>query len=279
MGNCPSANAIPGPAPATCVLKCPAQFRYDLTRGCVSIVDPSVSFLLEPISWIPWADGKPPNPQIQSIDQLQTVNPSLYGQYTQAVAKFNQDAGVAQGRIDRSAQTRTLFDRLQAAENVSDQFPDAYQQARMDYYSLIKGPKWAEGEKSRIGNTEARNKTEKYSQEYQTLRGQLNQQQTLIDLLNSSKDKVLGVADDVQYSVTTLNKQVEDVRNQIAMNTIQHSSLKTKQSWFIFALNALIVILIVYASFLLIYRFVGGRKETVQVTSFYNGSPGRPYYT
>ena len=273
MGNCPSANAIPGPSSGTCVLKCPAQFRYDVVRGCVSVVDPSVAFMLEPIPWIPWVNGKPSN--VESIDQLRTTNPALYGQYSQALVKFNADLAVAQGSIDRSAQVKSSFERLQSTQNVSDQFPDAYQQARLDYYTLIKGPKWAEGEKARIANTDAAVKVNGFSREFQSLQGQINQQQSLIELLNASKDKVLGVTDVVQKSVSTLNKQVDEVKNQINMNTIQHSNLKKKQSWFVFILNILTVLLLVYVILLIVGRFTAPKNTT----SFNNGSYGRPYGT
>jgi hypothetical protein len=80
-----------------------------------------------------------------------------------------------------------------------------------------------------------------YSQKYLTLQGELNQQESVLELVKHAKDKVLGARDDLHYSVTTFSKQIDDIQNQINMANEQRRTAVASGGWFNWILNLLLV--------------------------------------
>jgi hypothetical protein len=170
--------------------------------------------------------------------------------YERAVSDFSANLYVAQGKVNRQEQISTAFQKLQDAENVRDQSPDAYETARIAYYTLTKGDSWINDEKQRIANTEAQPIVDKYLNSYNDLLQRTDNQQQTIDAVNGVKNNLLTLKDDMRFSVNAFEKQVSEIKNQIEINKKKRSvATSVVTSWFDFILNILILVVIGVAIF------------------------------
>jgi predicted PurR-regulated permease PerM len=134
---------------------------------------------------------------------------------------------------------------------------------------LIKGDKWVEEEKQRIASVEAQPVVNTLLAKRNDLDSQIGQQQSTIDIVNGVKDKVLSVEDDLQYSVSAFEKQIENVRNQIRMD--KKKQIVTAQqagSWVNSLLNWLITLTTLIA-IVFIVRYIMRRRSAFS-------APGSP---
>jgi len=264
MGNCPSEFVVSPVGFGGCVIPCPAQKNYELRIGdkgvlsCVYSGDTSISVPVLPVPAI----QKPGPP----FSYKELPNASVY---QREIDRFNTAFAVADANVDKTVKIKTAYDKLLQAENARDQSPDAYQQARVSYYTLIKGDKWVEEEKQRIASVEAQPVVNTLLAKRNDLDSQIGQQQSTIDIVNGVKDKVLSVEDDLQYSVSAFEKQIENVRNQIRMD--KKKQIVTAQqagSWVNSLLNWLITLTTLIA-IVFIVRYIMRRRSAFS-------APGSP---
>jgi hypothetical protein len=186
---------------------------------------------------------------------------SAYNDYNRDLATANAAAGVAN-------QQAIAFLNLQTAENArgTPGGESAYERARVAYYTLTQGDTWLEQEKTRIANTEAQPIVDNYVAQYNGIQEKKNQQQSTIDVVNGVRDKILTVKDDLKYSVSTFQKQIGDIKNQINKNKIEQSqSIAAASSWVDTFLNWVIALATLAAIILLVRRFYkGGAVPTIE---------------
>jgi hypothetical protein len=235
--SCPS-GFIPSPSGLTCVLPCPEAKNYEMTSVgtalfCKHKGDARVKVPLTPVPmYMAGGQGQPvinANPSTLPNNQV----------YIAEINRFNNAMAVADANIDKEVKVKTAFSALQAAENARDSAPDAYQQARIAYYTLIKGDTWINDEKTRIGSVEAEPVIKNYLSNYSELAQQINTHKSTIETVNGIKDKVLTVKDDLQYSVSAFQRQLDAIRNQMNINkkkqieTVQQttSTIDTLLNW------------------------------------------------
>ena len=214
--SCPS-GFIPSPNGMTCVLPCPEGKNYVMsssgsTMFCTHKGDTRVRVPVTPVPmYMAGGQGQPPinaSPAVLANSQV----------YNGEINRFNNALAVADANIDKQTKINTAFNALQAAENARDVAPDAYQQARIAYYTLIKGDTWINDEKTRIGKVESQPVIQNYLSNYSELSQQINTYKSTIETVNGIKDKVLTVKDDLQYSVSAFQRQIDAIRNQMNIN-------------------------------------------------------------
>lgn len=228
-----------------CVIPCPAQKNYELRVGdkgvlsCVYTGDTSISVPVLPVPAVQ-KQGPP-------FSYKELPNASVY---QTEIDRFSAAFAVADANVSKVVKIKTAYDALQLAENARDQSPDAYQQARIGYYTLVKGDKWIEEERQRIANVEAQPVINNLVAKHDDLNNRIGQQKSTIEVVNGVKDKVLSVEDDLQYSVSAFQKQIGNVRNQMNMDKKkQIETAAQASSWVDSLLNWLIALTTIIAIF------------------------------
>jgi hypothetical protein len=270
--SCPS-GFIPTPSGMTCVLPCPEGKNYVMSSSgtamfCTHKGDTRVRVPVTPVPmYMAGGQGQPPinaNPVVLPNSQV----------YNAEINRFNNSMAVADANIDKETKINTAFNALQAAENARDVAPDAYQQARIAYYTLIKGDTWINDEKTRIGKVESQPVIQNYLSNYSELSQQINTHKSTIETVNGIKDKVLTVKDDLQYSVSAFQRQLDAIRNQMNINkkkqieTVQQttSTIDTVLNW--------LIILGTFLAIFFVVRYLMRKSlnttSSVQTTSDYD---------
>jgi membrane-associated HD superfamily phosphohydrolase len=185
--------------------------------------------------------------------------------FRNAYNDFTRDHALANSILGRTTAKDQLFTALQTAENARDTAPDAYQAARTAYYTLVNGSAWVEQEKDRIANVEAQPIVDGYVARYNDIQAKKNQQRSTIEVVDGVRDKILTVKDDLVFSVSTFQKQIDDIRNQINKNKAKQSqTIAAASSWVDTFLNWVIALVTLVAIVLLGRKFLGGSPPTIE---------------
>lgn len=261
MGNCPSGSRFRlSPTGMGCVVQCPADkgFEPRVVAGkpaCVYKSNPAYRVGLQPLTMI-FPQGQPNAKQTTTMEELKQSNPDLYARYKEEEERFDKEFAVVHGNIEKQTRVRDAFAALQAAENVRDQNPQAYQDARTRYYTLVKGDAWRDEERERIARAEALPKAMKFKEEAGDLQTRINQQQRTVDVVNGLKDKVLSMRDELKYSVSTFGKQLNDLKSQIQMQRrLDTQAKETPYGWLDIFINLVLVLASLVVLFVLYRRF------------------------
>jgi hypothetical protein len=175
---------------------------------------------------------------------------------------FTQDLALANATVGTTTRREQLFNALQAAENArgTPAGEDAYQSARVAYYTLTQGDGWAETERERIAQTKAQPIIDGLVSQYNNLKAKQTEQASTIQVINGLRDKVLTVKDDMAFSVRTFQKQVDNIKNQINIDKKnQVDATKATVSWIEVVLNWMIAIATLVCIFLLLRYFARSR--------------------
>jgi hypothetical protein len=214
---------------------------------CTHKGDKTVRVPVTPVPmYMAGGQGQPPinaNPVVLANSQV----------YNAEINRFNNALAVADANIDKQTKINTAFNALQAAENARDVAPDAYQSARVAYYTLIKGDTWVNEEKNRVANSEAQPVINNLLDKYRNLQYTRSRQQAVIDSMNNVKESVLGVKDDLDFSVSNFQKHIEDIKNQINKDKREQDlQLAKATTWTEVLLNWLIALSTLMAIYFLI---------------------------
>ena len=255
MATCPSGFQISPTGEFSCVHECPTTAGFELRTvagapACVYVDRPATYFSLRILP------GSPTTPE-----QL--------AQYAAATEEYNNAYQVAVNGLSRQSRLEDAFKALQAAENARDTAPQAYQAARVRYYIILEGDEWANQERQRILNAEAKPKADEYLAQYTDLTTRRNQQQKTMDVVTAVKDKVLSMKDDFQMTTNVFSKQIAELKNQIQLESkAKQETAANLVGWVDTILNWLLV------AVLLVAVFVIGRAVISRATSAYTPSPG-----
>lgn len=247
--NCPS-EFVMAPSGNACIAPCPNAYKLSSDGGvlkCVYNGDANISVQLNPV----------PMYQGNLASYVDLPNKSVY---QNEINRLNQEMTISDGKIDSHNRVTTAFTALQDAENIRDQSPDAYEKARVAYYTLVKGDTWLHDEKRRIANAEAQPTIERYVRRYQDIQDHINQQKSTLDVVTGVKDKILSVEDDLRYSVSAFERQISKIRNQINMDKRkQIAAAEQTVSWYESLLNWLIVLTTIIG-IVLVIRYIMRRR-------------------
>ena len=257
MGNCPSEFVTSPVGLGSCIVPCPTQKNYELRVGdkgvlsCTYTGDTSISVPVLPVPAVQ-KDGPP-------FSYKDLPNAVIY---ENEIKRFSDAIAVTDANIDKQVKINAAFKKLQESENARDTAPDAYQSARVAYYTLIKGDTWVEEEKNRVANAEAQPVINNYLDKYKNLQYTRSRQQAVIDSMNNVKESVLSVKDDLDFSVSNFQKHIDDITNQINKDKRkQKVELIKATSWIEVFLNWLIALATLIAIFFLVRYFM--RPKTI----------------
>jgi hypothetical protein len=245
----------------SCAMPCSTAKKFvrmneNGTYKCVYGPDPAITVNLSPLGGIAMAaDGDGP----LTLEALQR-NPKYSQEYAAFVAekdRFEKEMTVVYGNIDKQQKIQDAFNDLQAAENVRDQSPSAYQAARTSYYTLVKGADWINEERERVSKAEVAPEAEKYRAAVEAVNLRTQEQQKTIDVVNGIKDKVLSLKDDFKYSVSTFSDQLEKVKIQLNMENRSRAQGEKDQTWtwVDLGLNILLIAVLLYAVYTFVRRY------------------------
>jgi len=258
MGNCPSEFVV-APSGFGCIIQCPASKNYQLTANgqklsCTYTADPSISV---PLSVVPMAQG-----HVASYTTLQ--NKSVY---QTEIDRFTNALAIADAKIDKEVKVRTAFNTLQDAENARDQAPDAYEAARVSYYTMVKGDKWIEEERDRIAKIEAQPVVNDFLNKFRDIQNKKSQQKSTLEVAEGVRNKLLSVQGDLQYSVSAFEKQISNIKNQINMEKKQQiEQAESTTSWIDSLLNWLIVVSTLIAIVVIVRHFTNRVQSPIPST-------------
>ena len=265
MASCPSGFVLSPTYPLACVVECPSNRGFE-TRAvngepfCVYQNRPEIKLLLKQATGL----SLQLSDTVPTYEELRTMNAPQFPSFQAAKEDFEKNMPLVLAQIDKESQLADAFRQLQQAENVRDQSPQAYQDARNRYYTLANGETWVEEEKQRIGNVEANPKVNHFAFIQNDLKTRLNQQRQTIDVVTGVKDKVLSMRDEFAYTTNAFSKQISDLRNQIQIE--KKKSLIEKVEVFSYVdlfLNILITILFL-GFFVIVIRKVMPKSPTPQ---------------
>lgn len=246
-----------------CVMPCPTDRKFTRQGGangfrCVYGPDEQVSVPLTTIGATIFNGS--------TLEDLIKIDATRASQFTAEKDRFEREIATAYANIDKSQKLTDAFKDLQKAENARDESPEAYQIARTAYYTLLKGPGWIEEERLRIARAEVDPIVQQYRSNVRRIANQSRQQERIYDVVNGVKDKVVSLKDDFTYSVRTLGKQVQNVKDQIALDSRKRlAEAKTPTwSWMDMLLNVILGVALLYAAYTL-YQKVTTPKPVVPV--------------
>jgi hypothetical protein len=254
MGNAPG-TPIPFPKCPTpfqnignfsCVMPCPSGrgFERRAANGgqrCVYTADPTNFVTLESVSATVFTGAE--------IDNVS--DEALRSQYTKERDRFAGELAIVYGKIDKSTKLRDAFQKLQDAENVRDQTPTAYQQARTTYYTLLKGDLWKQEERQRVLKAEVSPLVKSLVESKNGAMRQYDTQRKTIDVVKGLKDKVLSIKDDVKYAADTFKDQLGKVQD--AINRERRDNDVVPEGGFLSWLDTILNIVIIGGLLYLIY--------------------------
>lgn len=264
MNSCPVGFTINPATSGACIVdRCPSMFELRVREGvpaCVYTPSPDVYFTLKSTLGVPPILGPMGTTHRLSME---TVDPETKVRFQALIDDYTAKSATAVGSIEKTQLLQDKFKALQSAENVRDQAPEAYQKARMDYYTTLNGEGWIDQEKERITKSEVEPKVQSYANTYTDLTNRLDKQQQTYDIVVGVKDKMLSMKDDFQYTTKTFAKQIEELKSQINIERQKRSEdQQNAYSWLDTLLNALIVIITISAIVLVIRKLVNRQQQT-----------------
>jgi hypothetical protein len=176
-----------------------------------------------------------------------------------------QELAILYEKISKDKKLQDAFKRLQDAENVRDQAPDAYQQARSNYYTLKEGDTWKERERQRILKAEVDPIAQQFADTKSKVIRQYESQRKTVDVVNGLKDNVLSMKDEMKYAADTFQQQLKKVNEAIHQER-RGRVTETNVSlwdWVDTILNIVIVASLLYVIYLLYNKFA---RQPVQPT-------------
>ena len=250
MGECPT-NFVP--YQGACVRQCPSNwFSFVMDNNqprCVLNSDNNKRVNLTPVTSIRTSAGDP----IPTLESLRQSDPSRYALFKTESDRVDSEVDKIVSQLNLQTERENAFKELQQAENVRDKSPEAYEQARINYYSMIEGPEWVEKEKERVAKVEVDPLVNQYRTSYSSLTSRQQNQQRTQDIMNSVKEGVLTLKDDFKYTTGIFKEQIENLKNQINMERRGREKPQTEATdfykWIDALLNLFIIAGLIYAVF------------------------------
>jgi hypothetical protein len=192
-----------------------------------------------------------------TLENLKSENLKAYSEFENERIRFANELIILDEKISKDVKLRDAFQRLQDAENVRDKAPNAYQQARSNYYTLKEGETWKEREKERLLKAEVEPVAKKFEDRKSNALRQFESQRKTVDVVNGLRDNVLSLKDEMKYAADTFQEQLKKVNE--AINRERRGRVTETQvsiwDWMDFILNGLIVVSLLYVIYLLFKKF------------------------
>jgi len=173
--------------------------------------------------------------------------------------------------IGREGLIENAKNALLSAENERTLNPDAYQQARVSYYTLLQGDTWNTQERRRVEN-EVRGDIRNYQTQINTLVGRINAQSQYTDIVQGTSEKVLQAKDDFDFMVNKFSTQLDKIYTETQKQTLEaqnriiqdFSWIDTILNWFIIAALVLAIGVVGYRLYQK-YQYYYGKQTPVEL--------------
>jgi hypothetical protein len=115
------------------------------------------------------------------------------------------------GRIGRARRIETAKEALLNAENGRAADPAGYQQARVNYYTLLLGDTWLTDERRRIQAAVVDPAVRDYQQRALNLQSRLASQDQYSDIVRNTSESVLSAKTNFEYVVNKFSEQLDKI--------------------------------------------------------------------
>ena len=241
MGNlqpkCP-AETVYGSSLGSCVMACPTGYEVQMREGaqtCVNKINPSATVRLIPQGAV-LRHGD--DNSSFTIADLRTSNPDAYARYSAEKTRFQRDLETANSQVTHQSRVDAAAREVLAAGGTDSDKNLAYER-------LANGDAAA----NVLLDNQIRKDIGRFINEYHFLNTQTLQQQQTLDIVNSVKDNIGTVKDDMAYSVSTFQDQIEAIQNQVNINRKTQVQAADYGGWISIALNVLIVLVLLFLIF------------------------------
>lgn len=160
----------------------------------------------------------------------------------------------------REIQIQQLFDAMRTAEKNKDMDPRAYTKARIAYLRASQGDNWLDQETDKL-RKEADETIATWRTKYTTLQDLRNSHRSNLDAVRAAQDTQVGMQNDVSYAISELKKLIGKDQDDTLLKE-REAYFRTSYSgippWVITALDALIVVLMLYVLYSM-YTILGPR--------------------
>jgi hypothetical protein len=109
----------------------------------------------------------------------------------------------------------TLLSTLQEATVNKGTNPEAYEKARMNYYTLKEGQSWLHTEKEKIANNKVTPLLDMYTKQFQTLQNAADKKAAVKQALDDAKAGEVGDEDETRF----IHSQIEKEYNKAGVQT------------------------------------------------------------
>jgi hypothetical protein len=242
-----------------CVSDCPMDrgFEFQTTSSglrCAYTKDPRVFVNLNLVEALQTGTNRIPNLRVEDIEK---IDPSLYSKYNSERTRVSEELAIVFEKLDKGKKLEDAFARLQDAENARDQAPDAYRQARSNYYTLKDGDTWIQREKQRVLKAEVEPVANQMLESKRKLVQQYENQRKTVDVVNGLKDNVLSLKDEMKYAADTFQDQLNNVKD--AINRERRGRVKETDvsiwDWLDTLFNVAIIGCLLYVIYILYKKF------------------------
>jgi hypothetical protein len=238
----------------SCIMNCPSEKGYERRNvndgfQCVYKADPRHSTTMNTVSATVFTGS--------TLGELKSTDTKAYSEFEKERIRFANELIILDEKIGKDIKLKNAFQRLQDAENVRDKAPDAYQQARTNYYTMKEGDKWKERERERVMKAEVEPVVNKFVETKSNAVRLFENQRKTVDVVNGLKDNVLSLKDEMKYAANTFQEQLGKVKE--AINRERRGRVtETKVSiwdWMDFILNGAIIMSLLYVVYILFKKF------------------------
>jgi hypothetical protein len=174
--------------------------------------------------------------------------------FTSARATLNGNIDAKNAEIGRQTLLNAAKEAIFNAENGRSSNPDGYQQARVNYYTLLQGQGWMNTETQRVG-IEVDREINTYRERILSLSKRLDAQTQYSDIIRNTSDRVLQAKDDLQFMVDSFAEQLDKINVEKEKQTREATErVVASFEWIDTLLNWAIIIALVFAIGIVSYR-------------------------
>jgi large-conductance mechanosensitive channel len=224
----------------------------DGAQRCVNKIDPSVTVHLNAQGAVLRSNAQP---SVFSIADLQSQNPDAYARYSSEQTRFQEELEAANSQVSHQARVDAAGRDVLASGGNDPTKNAAYNALAHDPDAM-----------NVLYENQIQKDVGKFINEYHFLNTQTLQQQQTLDIVNSVKDNIGTVKDDMAYSVSTFQDQIKAIQNQVNINRKTQVQAADYGSWIGIALNVLIVLVLLFLIFSIGRRAMRGSTSTAPGT-------------
>jgi len=154
----------------------------------------------------------------------------------------------------------TLLSTLQEATVHKGTNPEAYEKARMNYYTLKEGQSWLHTEKEKIANNKVTPLLDMYTKQFQTLQTAADKKAAVKQALDDAKAGEVGDEDETRFIHSQIEKEYNKAGVQTRLMELTKSPVPEPSSipMYFDILMGFLILVIVYL------LFGAGKWQTIQ---------------